>query len=112
MVYAIQLYLGFRNAARRNATASNITAKFATSTLYGEPQVDSIPHLWHATDPALAVTARFVSAPERDAVWTQLDTLLGTGINGPVTGSRGWIHDCPADIPDAGGCVIDLERTW
>jgi hypothetical protein len=111
VVYAIQMVLAFRNTARRDATATNITNKLGTSTLYGTPQVDSLPNLRNGTNPALIVTARFTTVAERDSVWTQLDTFLGTGINGPTAGSRAWIHDCPHD-EDTGGCVLDAERVW
>lgn len=112
MVYAIQLYLGFRNVARRDGVAGNITTKLGTSALYGTPQVDSVSGLRHITDPALIVTARFLTAAERDDMWTQLDTYLGTGVNGPVAGSRAWIHDCTHDGPVAGPCVMGIERAW
>jgi hypothetical protein len=112
MVYAIQLYLGFRSTARRDTTAGNIATKFGASALYEQPQVDSVDHLWHATDPALIVTARFLTAADRDDMWTQIDTYLGTGTNGPVTGSRGWIHDCTADELGGGSCAINSERVW
>jgi hypothetical protein len=110
MVYAIQLMLGFRNAARRDATATNITNKFGTSSLYGTPAVRSTT-MRGTNDPALYVESRFTAAADRDAMWTQLDTFLGTGVNGPVVGSAGWMHDCNVD-ESGNTCLVSATRTW
>ena len=107
MVYAIQLTLGFRNIARRDGVASNIQAKLSLPQ-YGDPEV--VPQVIRG-DPGLLVTMRFINEADRDAMWTELDAALGTGVNGPVTGSRAWIHDCTHDEA-VGVCTPGVERFW
>lgn len=115
MVYAVQMWLGFRNTARRDGTQTNIINKCV-----GLPQFGALVCVPFAAParlgldagaPVLNVEARFTNQADRDDLWLNLDTYLGTGINGPVVGSRAWIHDCTHD-EGAGGCVIGPERTW
>ena len=110
MVYAIHLYLGFRNTARRDAVASNIQAKL-TAPKYGQLEVTSTT-LRPGGDPALSISAFFINAPDRDTLWDEIDATFGTGVNGPVTGSRAWKHDCLHDMERGDVCVIGTERVW
>ena len=107
MVYAIQLTLGFRNAARRDGVAANIQAKLSLPQ-YGDPEI--VPQVIHG-DPGLLVTMRFLDQVDRDTMWADLDAALGSGVNGPVTGSRAWIHDCTHD-ETVGECSPGFERVW
>src|SRR3954469_4713539 len=108
MVYAIQLAVGFRNAARRDAVAGSIAAKL-TAPQYGQPTTQNMT--LRTGEPGLYVESRFVNQADRDALWTDLDTVLGTGLNGPVAGSRAWRHECPHD-EGAGACAVAAERLW
>lgn len=102
--------LGFRNTARRNGVAANIQTKFSTSPQFGQPEVSNIT-MRQTGDPGLSVVARFSVKADRDAMWADLDAQLGSGVNGPVSGSRAWIHDCPHD-EGRGDCVLGSERVW
>lgn len=109
MTYAIQMLVGFRNTARRDAVAANIAAKL-TAPQWGQPFTENTA-MRGTGDPALLVEARFTNRADRDALWADLDAALGQGVNGPVTGSRAWQHDCPHD-EGTGACVTSLERLW
>lgn len=109
MVYAIQMRLGFRNVARRDAVASNIAVKF-TAPQYGQPIIEPIT-IRETGDPGLLIESRFINQADRDALWTDLDNTFGTGVNGPVVGSRAWQHECPHD-EGAGVCTVSVERVW
>jgi hypothetical protein len=108
MVYAIQMNVGFRNTARRDATATSIAAKL-TAPQYGQPI--SRNTTLRTGEPGLYVESRFINQADRDDLWVNLDAAVGTGVNGPVTGSRAWIHDCPHD-EDVGACATSLDRLW
>jgi hypothetical protein len=110
VVYAIQLYVGFRNTARRDAAITNVNTKLGATPQYGTP-IAGPAQLRGTTDPALIVTARFINQADRDQMWADLDAALGTGVNGPVTGSRAWIHDCQHD-ENVGGCAAGATRAW
>jgi len=109
MVYAAQAFLIFRNTARRDGVQGNIQTKFSQSAMYGTPEAIAITT--RAGEPALSVTSRFINQADRDQFWADLDTFLGTGVNGPIAGSRAWTHDCPHDEA-VGACVLSTERTW
>lgn len=108
MVYAVQLYLGFRNTARRDGSQTNIINQTAGKPMFGE--LVCVPGTSKAGDPSLAVIARFMNQADRDALWASLDAQLGTGINGPVTGSHAFTHDCSHD--GTGECLVALTRAW
>ena len=109
MVYAVQAYLGFRNAARRDGVLGNINTKFSTTAQYGNPVAE--PITTRAGDPGVIVECRFVNQADQQQFWAEADAAFGTGVNGPVTGSRMWMHDCPHD-QGQGACVIGTERNW
>jgi len=111
MVYAAQLYVGFRNTARRDGVLGNLTTKFASVATWGETVIE--PVVFRATgDPGLMVSVRCTSKADRDQFIAEADSLLGTGTNGPVAGSRLVWHDCDHDIPNPLPCVVDGERLW
>lgn len=111
MVYAIQAEVYFRNTARRDAALANINAKFSSSEMWGNPRAVAITHR-DTADPGIRIVGRFANQADQAAAWADLDAAFGTGVNGPVSGSRAWIHDCPHDEPEHGPCVISSERTW
>lgn len=112
MVFALQFEIFWRNTARRDGSQANIAAQLDSRSLY--ESYTMTPTNRRATgEPGLVLVARYNSAADRSTDWGALDTLLGTGVNGPVAGSRAWAHDCAIDEGGANvPCVISQERTW
>jgi hypothetical protein len=93
MVFAIQADLAFRNASRRDNISDNIQTYIA-----GEP--------------AVSLEVRFTTRAEQDAAWADIQAFIGTGINGPVTGSTIYRHDCLHDQPRPPLCVVAERRDY
>jgi hypothetical protein len=84
MVFCVQANFAFRNASRRNQISSNIQTRIAQTTTYG---------------------------PVSREDYTDVITAVGTGINGPVTGSELYRHDCPGD-GEHWACEIAERVDW
>ena len=106
-VYAVQGYFGFRNATRRNAVMQNVQTRLSTEVTWGEVVTTPVePMPPRATDPSMAVEVRFETDAARDAFWADVVAFMGTGLNGPTTGSYIQQHDCPHDEAEPQPCVI------
>jgi hypothetical protein len=110
MVFCIQAQLAFRNASRRDQISGNIETYIATKTTWGEVvRTDSTTV---AGDPAVHLEVRFTTEAEQDAAWTDIQSFVGTGVNGPVTGSTIYRHDCPHDEARPTPCVVAERRDY
>lgn len=110
MVYAIQAQLGFRNAARRDAVSQNIQTYIASKTTWGP--VGRQDYTTMAGDPAVSLEVRFTTQAEQQQAWTDIQAQVGTGINGPVSGSSIYRHDCTHDEVRPTLCVVAETRTY
>ncbi len=110
MVYAIQAQLAFRNAARRNTVSGNIQTYIASKTTWGP--VARVDGTTLAGDPSVSLEVRFTTQAEQTAAWTDIQGFVGTGINGPVTGSFITRHDCPHDEARPTLCVVAERRDY
>jgi hypothetical protein len=107
MVYAVQGWFGFQNEARRDAVMQNVQTRLEQEITWGETVTRAIPPMPpRSPDPAMAVEVRFTTDAARDAFWTDVIAFMGTGVNGPVTGSYIQQHDCPHDEGNPAPCVI------
>jgi hypothetical protein len=110
VVFCIQAQLAFRNAARRNTISGNIQTYIASKTTWGPVyRTDSTTE---AGDPAVDLEVRFTTQAEQDAAWADIQGFVGTGINGPVTGSFIQRHDCPHDEERPTLCVVAERRDY
>jgi hypothetical protein len=110
MVFCIQAQLAFRNESRRDQISQNIQNYIATKTTWGEvARVDTITE---AGDPSVYLEVRFTTEAEQDAAWADIQAFVGTGINGPVTGSTIYRHDCPHDEAQPTLCVVAERRDY
>jgi hypothetical protein len=107
MVYAVQARLTFRNTSRRDTIAQNIQTRLSQAVTWGQVTVTN-----SQADPSVTVTVRFQTRAEADSFWADVQAAVGTGINGPVTGSAIWRHDCPHDEPAHGPCVVADRVVW
>lgn len=108
MVYAVQGFFGFRNTARRDAVMQNVQTRLTTEITWGEvitTPIEADPGM-RITNPSMFVEVRFTTDAARDSFWTDVIAFLGTGVNGPVTGSYIQQHDCPHDEGQISDCVI------
>lgn len=103
MVFAVQAAVAFRNTARRDSVLQNVEVRLAQTVPWGETTTQT--YTTEAGDPAFGVTVRFLTKAEQDSFWADLQAGLGTGVNGPVAGSRIWRHDCPHD-EGLGSCTV------
>jgi hypothetical protein len=110
VVFAVQAFLAFRNASRRDTISQNIQTRVAQAETWGP--VDRVDSTTFAGDPAVTLTVRFTTKAEADLFWTDVQAAAGTGVNGPVAGSRLWRHDCPHDQADATACAIADSRVY
>ncbi len=99
----MQAAVGFRNAARRDTVMGNVQTRLAQNVPWGETTLRA--YTTQAGDPAFVCTVRFFTKAEQDSFWTDIQAAFGTGLNGPVAGSRIWRHDCPHD-QGQGNCTI------
>jgi hypothetical protein len=108
VVYCVQADLAFRNAARRDQISSNIQTRIAQTTTYGPV---------YRTDyqgengPAVSLLVRLTTRAEQEAFWADALAFVGTGINGPVTGSQMHRHDCPSES-EHWPCEIAERVDW
>jgi hypothetical protein len=110
VVYAIQAQLAFRNVSRRNTISGNIQTYIASKTTWGP--VSRVDSTTLTGDPAVFLEVRFTTQAERDQAWADIQGFVGTGINGPVTGSAIYRHDCPHDEARPVLCVVSERRDW
>jgi hypothetical protein len=110
MVYCVQAQLAFRSAARRDQISQNIQTRLAQTTPWGE--VIRTDYVNENGDPAVALEVRFNTRVEQEAFWNDALAAVGTGINGPVTGSELTRHDCPHDESQPAGCVVAERVTF
>lgn len=103
MVFAVQAAVAFRNTARRDSVLTNVQTRLAQMVPWGETTART--YTTQEGDPAFTVTVRFFTRAEQDSFWADIQAQLGTGVNGPVTGSKIWRHDCPHD-QGQGSCAI------
>jgi hypothetical protein len=110
VVYAIQAQLGFRNTARRDLISGNIQTYISSKTTWGP--VSRVDSTTMAGDPAVSLEVRFTTQVEQDQAWADIQAFVGTGINGPVTGSSIYRHDCPHDEERPTLCVVAERRDY
>jgi hypothetical protein len=110
-VYAVQAELYFRNTARRNTIASNIQTRLAQNVPWGQTNIINTTDELGA-DVGVYVEVRFNTLAEADSFWTDAIAEVGTGINGPVTGSKIYRHNCTHDSSSPSQCVVGQQQTW
>jgi hypothetical protein len=110
VVYAIQAQLGFRNTARRDLISGNIQTYIASKTTWGSVRRQDYTTL--VGDPAVSLEVRFTTQAEQNQAWTDIQGFVGTGINGPVTGSTIRRHNCTHDEPRPELCVVAERRDY
>lgn len=103
MVFAVQAFLAFRNTARRDTISNTIQTRIAGVGTFGELERSDATSA--AGDPAVALAIRFLTRAEADQFWTDVQAFVGTGVNGPVTGSYLSRHDCPHDQATRAPCA-------
>jgi hypothetical protein len=111
VVYAVQASFEFRNTARRDGVAGNVQTRLAQTVRWGETVVSKGTSDAGA-DVMLFVTVRFTTRAEQEAFWNDALAFVGTGINGPVTGSFMQRHDCPHDEVNPAPCVVSLKHDF
>lgn len=97
MVYAVQGFFSFRNEARRDGVMQNVQTRLSTEITWGETITTSIPPSTRYPDPSMSVEVRFTTVEARNSFWNDVIEFMGTGLNGPVTGSYITRHDCAHD---------------
>ena len=105
MVYAVQALVGFRNTARRDAVKANVQTRLAQNVPWGEVTITNTI-VRPSRNPAFYAEVRFNTKAEQQAFWSDLNSFLGSGVNGPTTGSEWWGHDC-RDDGTGGACQRD-----
>jgi hypothetical protein len=110
VVYCIQAQLAFRNASRRDQISGNIQTYIASKTTWGE--VHRTDSTTEAGDPAVTLEVRFTTEAEANTAWNDIQGFVGTGINGPVTGSYIQRHNCPHDEVQPTLCVVAEKRDY
>lgn len=108
MVFAVQAFLAFRNASRRDTISSTIQTRLAQAGVHDVSRVDGTSM---AGDPEVCLTVRFNTLPEADSFWADVQAAVGTGVNGPVTGSFVSRHNCPHDTSTT-PCLESDRRTF
>ncbi len=96
MVFIVGAHLSFTSAARRNNTQTNVQNQVDTTLagdLFVPARIGPYDGAYKGWPNALNIDLRLFTKANRDAIWAQLDTLFGTGINGPVTGAFAWRVD-------------------
>lgn len=112
MVYAVQGFFGFRNEARRDGVMQNVQTRLSTEVTWGETVTQAIPLGGRFIDPSMTVAVRFSDILARDAFWDDVIAFMGTGLNGPVTGSYIARHDCAHDELESGPCRASDRRDY
>ena len=110
MVYCIQAQLAFRNAARRDAVSQTIQTRIAQSTTWGPVYRTNSVNM--AGQASVTLEVRFATKAEQNSAWADIQNYVGTGVNGPLTGSELTRHDCPHDEEHPYPCVIAERRDW
>jgi len=108
VVYAIELAVTFRNANRRDAAQSLVETRLGQLSRWGITEVT----VSGKDVNSLYLVARFANEADRDAFYAELDTRLGGGVNGPITGSVARWHNCSHDSDPPVPCVVGGERGW
>lgn len=115
MVFVVGARLSFTSAARRNNTATNVQT-YVTANLAGDlftpAIIGSYDGAYKGWPNALNVELRLFTKANRDALWAQLDTLFGTGVNGPVPGAEAWMFDSNADNASLDQSVTYTKRVF
>jgi hypothetical protein len=110
MVFCVQADLAFRNESRRNQISSNIQTRLAQTVPWGV--VVRQDYAKDNGDPAVLLEVRFTTRAQQEAFWNDAIAAVGTGINGPVTGSSLTRHDCTHDEAQPQPCVIAERTDW
>lgn len=110
MVYGLYMWVAFKTANKRDQIMSNIETQLAQYQMYEPPTVIPLT-LRGSTDPGMAVNCKFINQVDRDAVWTQTISLMGSGAGGPVTKSQGYIWNSTIDEGTNDDVVTD-SRSW
>ena len=106
MVYAVQGFFGFRNAARRDGVMQNVRDTTYNGSHLGDTITTPINPSTRVVDPSMYVEVRFSTDAARDSFWADVIAFMGTGVNGPVVGSYIQQHDCSHDEGQVADCVI------
>lgn len=92
---------------------NNVQTRLASEAQWGQSAVVAIePGAPGITDPSMSVEVRFTTDAARDSFWNDVIAFMGTGVNGPVTGSYIQQHDCPHDDVNPLPCVISERRDY
>jgi hypothetical protein len=110
VVYCVQADLAFQNASRRNQISSNIQTRLAQNVPWGEVVRQDYTNA--AGQPAVALEVRFMTRAEQESFWNDALAAVGSGVNGPVTGSAIYRHDCPHDEAQPTPCVVAEQVNW
>jgi hypothetical protein len=110
VVYCVQAALAFQNASRRNQISSNIQTRLAQTTPWGV--VTRQDYTADNGSPAVLLEVRFTTRAEQESFWNDAIAAVGSGVNGPVTGSRIWRHDCPHDEAQPAPCTVVEETVF
>jgi hypothetical protein len=106
MVYAVNGFFGFRNAARRDGVMQNVQTRLTQEITWGETITQAIDPSPRLPDPSMSIEVRFPTEYERNTFWDDVVAFMGTGANGPVVGSYIAKHNCRHDESYSPGCVI------
>ena len=105
MVYAVQAYVAFRNAARRDNAINWCQTRISTENLWGPVITQAVDTTEMGSQYGMSLLVRFTTAAARDTFWNDMISQFGTGTNGPVAGSRASYHDCPHDQASPAPCT-------
>ena len=108
MVYAISADLLFPTATRRDNVLGVIEAQIAGRNRWGVTELRTVND--RVPSNRLRFEARFVSAADANATWTDLTGLSGQRV--PDPGSTAMRHDCPHDEAQPGPCQILDTFSW
>lgn len=110
MVYGFYIWSSFRNAARRDAVRDNVAQQLAQYQLY-EPATVRDVNVRGSTNPGFAAQCLFINQADQASVWNQLLAFMGSGVNGPSTGSTAYIWNSTKDEGTNDDVVTD-RRSW
>ena len=87
---------------------TNVQTRLSAEVTWGDTTTLALPLGTppRPTDPGMMVEVRFTTDTARDSFWTDVIAFIGTGVNGPVTGSYIQQHDCQHDEVDPSECIV------
>jgi hypothetical protein len=110
MVYCVQVAATFATTTARNRAQDAVNTAILNHPRWGVDRVEATDGSWNGvTRHALYVEVRFTSQADGAAVWSQLQTALGSRT--PKPGSSLTLHTCTHD-EDTDSCVIVETQEW